>query len=244
MTRNGKIARLPRKLREELNLRLRDGEMGTHLIAWLNELAEVKAVLKKEFCGRLINAQNLSDWKQGGFEDWLRHQEALSFTQHRTEEAEELMAASGESSGANHVSELTALALGIAVRQILSGSLATPKERRELQELAREVTMLRRCDQSALHLQMEREKWDQQLEEAERRQARDDMGQENLLRHLAGEAEKQYYKDLKKGPLSAEQREKYRCQLMVTGGPNHPLAISLRPPESAPVPGPNQDESR
>jgi len=37
LCRHGKIARLPHAVREELNLRLQDGESGKGLIAWLKE---------------------------------------------------------------------------------------------------------------------------------------------------------------------------------------------------------------
>ncbi len=36
MARTGKIARLPRALREELNRHLDEGEAGVDLVAWLN----------------------------------------------------------------------------------------------------------------------------------------------------------------------------------------------------------------
>src|ERR1035438_7957478 len=52
MTRVGKIARLPREIREQLNHRLQDGEIGKRLVDWLNSLPEVKAVLAGEFNGR------------------------------------------------------------------------------------------------------------------------------------------------------------------------------------------------
>lgn len=42
MTRTGKIARLPRYLRDSLNQRLRDGESGKKLTAWLNSIQAVK----------------------------------------------------------------------------------------------------------------------------------------------------------------------------------------------------------
>jgi hypothetical protein len=42
MTRKGKIARLPRHVRDELNHRLDDGESSTHLVIWLNSLEEVQ----------------------------------------------------------------------------------------------------------------------------------------------------------------------------------------------------------
>ena len=73
VTRNGKIARLPRAMREELNRRLRDGEQGNKLVAWLNGLPEVKAVVALEFGGKPIREQNLSEWRKGGYRDWLAH---------------------------------------------------------------------------------------------------------------------------------------------------------------------------
>ena len=44
-TRNGKIARLPRGVRQELNRRLHEGEQGKRLVAWLNALPEVQPEL-------------------------------------------------------------------------------------------------------------------------------------------------------------------------------------------------------
>lgn len=76
MTRNGKIARLPKDIREELNRRLEDGEAGVRLIEWLNGLPEVVKVLAEEFEGVPINDVNLSQWKNGGFLDWQARQRA------------------------------------------------------------------------------------------------------------------------------------------------------------------------
>ncbi len=42
MTGNGKIARLPRALRDELNRRMGDGQTGQELLLWLNRLPKVK----------------------------------------------------------------------------------------------------------------------------------------------------------------------------------------------------------
>ena len=49
MSRFGKIARLPLDIREQLNRRLQDGEIGKELVVWLNSVPEVQAVLKAEF---------------------------------------------------------------------------------------------------------------------------------------------------------------------------------------------------
>ena len=60
MTRNGKIARLPLAIREQLNRRLQDGEPGTQLVEWRNGLPEVQAVMQAQFNGRPIGEPNLS----------------------------------------------------------------------------------------------------------------------------------------------------------------------------------------
>ena len=66
MTRNGKIARLPREIRDELNRRLQKGEQGGPLLAWLNALPAVSAVLAQEFGSVAISKQNLCEWRTGG----------------------------------------------------------------------------------------------------------------------------------------------------------------------------------
>jgi hypothetical protein len=70
MTNTGKIARLPRHIRIELNQRLADRHAGTRLVKWLNRLPEVQAVLARDFGGRPINCRNLREWKNRGFQDW------------------------------------------------------------------------------------------------------------------------------------------------------------------------------
>jgi len=79
--RTCKIANLPNKIREQLNTRLRDGEAGQTILSWLNSLPEVKSVLAKDFDSRPINKVNLSDWRSGGYSDWLIRQDALAFVQ-------------------------------------------------------------------------------------------------------------------------------------------------------------------
>jgi hypothetical protein len=68
--RNGKIARLPRHIRNQLNERLDRSEESPQLLEWLNALPEVQEVIKDHFAGVPISKQNLSEWRQGGFEEW------------------------------------------------------------------------------------------------------------------------------------------------------------------------------
>jgi len=71
-TRVGKIGRLPKAVRDVLGDRLEAGEPGGVLVAWLNSLTSVQEVLADYFGGRPISERNLSEWRQGGHEEWLR----------------------------------------------------------------------------------------------------------------------------------------------------------------------------
>jgi len=73
-TRRGKIARLPLALREELNTRLLNGELGKDVLLWLNGLPAVNEILAAHFKGKAIAPCNLSEWRKGGYADWLLRQ--------------------------------------------------------------------------------------------------------------------------------------------------------------------------
>jgi hypothetical protein len=71
-TRVGKIARLPKILRDQLNQQLENGVSGVDVRTWLNTLPEVQKILAEQFGGRPINNQNVSEWRHGGYVDWAR----------------------------------------------------------------------------------------------------------------------------------------------------------------------------
>jgi hypothetical protein len=70
---NGKIGRLPGDIREEVNLRLYNGNKFKNILAWLNEIPAVKETLAAHFDGIAISSTNLTNWHQGGYQDWLSH---------------------------------------------------------------------------------------------------------------------------------------------------------------------------
>src|SRR5262245_46069972 len=80
MTHKGKIGRLPLHIREEINRRLLEGQSGSKNLPWLNELDEVSAVLQEDFEGLLVNDENLSQWRKGGYAQWLRRRDQLDRT--------------------------------------------------------------------------------------------------------------------------------------------------------------------
>jgi hypothetical protein len=58
----GKIARLPRKIREQVNVMLGDGLPHAEIITRLGEH------------GKDLNRQNLINWQAGGYREWLKDQ--------------------------------------------------------------------------------------------------------------------------------------------------------------------------
>src|SRR5215212_5395551 len=94
-TRVGKIARLAYKTREQLNLRMLNGELGPPLLKWLNELPDTKETFDEFFGGKPVTKQNLSEWRHGGYQDWLRHQHRQERFQQMNEQGEELQGDEG-----------------------------------------------------------------------------------------------------------------------------------------------------
>lgn len=166
MTRKGKIARLPHSTRAILNAKLRNGVPGTKLVEWLNGLEIVQLVLKAEFEGRPINEQNLTEWKQGGYEDWLRQQETRQWVCELAEEAAELEQEAGDFSVADWLSSSLGVALGRYLQIVAAQAADDPKQRQALFELSREIGRLRRDDHDEQRVKIEREQWDAMQEEA------------------------------------------------------------------------------
>ena len=173
MTRLGKIARLPREVREELNRRLADGEMGKGLVEWLNALPEVREVLSAQFGGRALTEQNLSVWKQGGFEDWQRHEEARAWAGLLAEESDDLEAQSGKMRLADRAAVPVVVALGQLLQQASASGDAT-EQRKAVLGVAQHLAQLRRGNCAAERVRLEAERWEagrEELRETKRKAA-------------------------------------------------------------------------
>ncbi|HWB03853.1 MAG TPA: hypothetical protein VG796_12575, partial [Verrucomicrobiales bacterium] len=93
MSRLGKIASLPRPLREEINHRMDRNVPARILADWLNSLPEVQQILRDSFDGNPINEQNLCNWRQGGFQEWQTRREFLERLQLFSESAADIESA-------------------------------------------------------------------------------------------------------------------------------------------------------
>jgi hypothetical protein len=82
--RKGKIARLPKAARERVNQMIAEGLPYSLIILQLGEL------------GKGLNAQNLVNWKRGGYRDWERHHDRLLGVRIQMEVAAEFLKETGE----------------------------------------------------------------------------------------------------------------------------------------------------
>lgn len=95
MSRQGKIARLPAALREDLNLRILNNEPAAKILCWLNDLSAVRESLSQHYASDPITDNNLSNWRQGGYAEWLARRERVAQTQELAKFAADLAKAKG-----------------------------------------------------------------------------------------------------------------------------------------------------
>src|ERR1039458_5655053 len=165
MTRKGKIARLPQAIREQINHRLQNGAEGKQIAEWLNALPEVIAVLAAEFDGQPINEVNLSNWKLGGYRDWEAQQEALEAVRRFGADAAEIGQATGGQL-ADHLALCMTARIAVALQQPAAEGEDAAAQLQKLRQLLADLVALRKGDQNAQWLRIEREKFDLVLKKA------------------------------------------------------------------------------
>ena len=167
MTRIGKIARLPRDIRDQLNRRLYDGECGRHLLEWLNAQPAVLALMHRDFAGREISDQNLSEWKQAGYRDWAIQQEALVQIAEQSANVEEL-ARVGRGRISDNVATILMAHYAVEISTLTGED--NPESRRKLRvlrDLSRQVALHRRGDHNAALLCIKQAREDRTREQTE-----------------------------------------------------------------------------
>ena len=165
MARNGKIARLPLHIRTELNQRLSEGEPGLKLVAWLNRLEPVRSMLKDLSGPRTITEQNLSEWRSGGYQDWLRYEEARQFTEDLAEQAGGLDEAADGKGISDRFAALLAVDMARLAKKFLERETDDEKRWERLKEISKELSRLRRDEHRAIWTWIKRQKFERQCEQ-------------------------------------------------------------------------------
>jgi len=171
MLRESRIARLPREVREQLNRRLDEQQESNGLLDWLNGLPEVQALVASEFGGRLLAPEDLCDWTENGYRDWVAHRRASEDAQWLASDVEHLQPA-----GAAPLTDLLARYLTaqyvVATKAAVRQAGGQPVDLQTLRTLSGNLAALRRGDQNAewisierARLELERRKCQEQIEE-------------------------------------------------------------------------------
>lgn len=140
IARKGKIASCPLSIREEVNRRLLDGESGPKILAWLNAQPDVLRVLDERFGEEPVTGQNLSEWRQGGYAEWLERREKIEHTKSLAMFAAKM----GEAAGGS-LTDGSAAILGARILELLENADADT----DLGQMTKALVALRSTDLEA-----------------------------------------------------------------------------------------------
>jgi len=142
--RNGNVARLPKEVRDRINVMIRDGVTYRQIIERLGE------------DGKGLDRSNMSRWKDGGYEDWLLEQAFIARTRARQETPGELVK-DFDATEVNHAAlQLGTLHIFDALRDMGPGSL-NKKLGGDCAAFARLINALARSSRETMLLQKYRE---------------------------------------------------------------------------------------
>lgn len=141
--RNGKIGRCPPEIREEVNRRLLNGEPASKILPWLNTQEAVLRVLDEHFGEEPVTPQNLSEWRKGGYAEWLKRRERIAELKELSSYAAKL----GEAAGGN-TTDGSAAILGGRILERIETALAAGDDE-TIAGLVEPLVALRRTDLEA-----------------------------------------------------------------------------------------------
>ena len=163
MTRCGKIARLPKEIREELNQRLElEDETETVLAEWFNGLPGVQEVLKEFFGGQPIRQQNVSEWRLGGFVEWQMHRDLQFDLEALREDSKK----TGKDGVSDSFTSILATRMSSLAWRLLSAETDPHKQWELMCAASKQFSRMRKDDHRLIRTQLRQERWEQDLNEA------------------------------------------------------------------------------
>ena len=158
LPRKGKIGRLPLRVREQLNLRIADGVETTPLLAWLNAQVDTQEILRRDFASRPVTPQNLSEWRQGGFQDWLRAQRTLDLARDMAEQADSLDKIMGAERYSERLSTIMAAQLAQIAIPLMEETGDLKQRWTNTRQVLKELARLRHSDYLATKVKLTAQK--------------------------------------------------------------------------------------
>jgi hypothetical protein len=160
VTRRSKIAQLPRTIREQLNQRILDGQLGPTILRWLNDAAKLKGA-------HAVNPQNLSAWRVTGYADWKKEQARVEEVRKLSDYAFNLARAAG-----GDLSEGSAAIAGGQILTLLEAAQASKADAETLKPLVDALVSLRSTELATKKVAIDQAKLaqkDRELELSEKR---------------------------------------------------------------------------
>ncbi len=155
-THRSKIARLPFNIREELNHQIMDNVPTKEILSWLNTDPMVRHYMERLFQNRFITEQNLSEWRQGAYQEWLDYRSCVEDVRDLSEQA--ARAALTDISGEHLLVALTAMFARMIKNMEKTDEIAFNRKVLVVQNLIKMALSLRRSEQRDEALRLNRER--------------------------------------------------------------------------------------
>jgi hypothetical protein len=139
---------------------------------------------KEQFGGRAITEQNLSEWKQTGHPEWLRHEETRLFASKLTEQSDDLDEAADGQEISDRFAGLLAVELASLAVTLLEKETDPEKRWQRSCEVHRVFSQLRCDDSRAVRTLIRRDRWNRQVAQ-EDAEADKRFEKENRERYIA-----------------------------------------------------------
>ena len=154
--RKGKIARLPFEIREYLNHQLKDNVPVKDILSWLNNDPTVRQYMETLFQGRYITEQNISEWRQGGHQEWLTYLSCIEDVRDLSEDSVRM--ALTDISGEHILLALTAMFAQMVKNIEKTPEIAFNRKLIVVEHLIKTALSLRRSEQKDERLKLDRER--------------------------------------------------------------------------------------
>ena len=154
MARQGKIESLAYDLRDQVHQRLMDGEPGSVILPWLNNQPAAQKVFNRSFSGVNVSDENLSNFRNGPHQEWMRRRERERHIRSMSEYANQLAGAAGGS--------LSSGAQAIAAGQLLEIFEAGDLAEDNIGDLVAAVSNLRKIELTSRKLDLQEQRLTQQ----------------------------------------------------------------------------------
>jgi hypothetical protein len=155
-SRGFNIARLPFEIRELINHQLLDNEPAKNIVTWLNTDSAVRVCIERLFEGRPVTEHNISEWRQGGYEEWLAERACLENICDLSEKAARVSLT--DISAEHLLMVLTASYADLLQKWDTTPEIAFNRKLIVLQNLTTTALAMRRSEQRDIRLKLDRDR--------------------------------------------------------------------------------------